>query len=61
MSKVLLFTTSFSNNIESWNNRYLKWFKYYTKSSLYYNKLLIVDDGSPILPDWSDLRIYKLS
>lgn len=59
MSKVLLFTTSFSNNIESWNNRYLKWFKYYTKSSLYYNKLLIVDDGSPILPDWSDLRIYK--
>lgn len=57
MSKTLLFTTSFCSSIEEWNERVFKWFNYFTKSTLHYNKLLIVDDGSSILPEWNEVEL----
>ena len=59
MSKILLFGTSFSKTHKDWEMRYKKWYDYYTQSSIKYSNLLIIDDGSPILPQWNDLTIIN--
>lgn len=53
----LVFCTSFSNNPLHWQQRYRKWVDYFESSLLEFDQMLIVDDGSPILPDWSDFEV----
>jgi hypothetical protein len=55
--KTLLFCASFSNSKESWNHRWRRWVDHHSTVGLEYDQILIVDDGSPVLPDWSDYSI----
>lgn len=57
MSKILLFTTSYCKDLDTWENRIYKWYKHYTTSSLQFTKLLILDDCSPVLPTWEDCSV----
>lgn len=57
MSKTLLFTTSYCVSNQEWTERVYKWYNYYTKSSLHYDKILILDDCSPVDPAWNECKI----
>jgi hypothetical protein len=57
MCKTLLFTTSYCTSNLEWEERIHKWYNYYINSQLFFNKLLIIDDGSPVVPDWSNCRV----
>ena len=59
MNKTLLFCTSFAATNEQWEYRYKKWLDFYSKISLEKSQLLMIDDGSPMLPDWPNLKIYN--
>lgn len=55
MSKTLLFTTSYCPDNDVWEKRLYEWYNYFSSSSLVYDKLLILDDSSPILPAWNNV------
>ena len=59
--KTLIFCTSYSRHrtgfVEAWDERYRRWLMAIQNSTLEYDQILIVDDGSPVLPDWPDLRV----
>jgi len=57
--KTLLFGTSYSTSLEEWETRYKKWLNYYENSPLNYQKLLLIDDGSDLLPNWEILNIQN--
>jgi hypothetical protein len=59
--KTLIFTTSYSNDIQGLNNRPIKWLNYHKNIGLDYSKILIVDDGSPELPNINELKIIDPS
>ena len=48
--KTLLFCTSYATTPEEWNGRYKSWYDYYTSIKLNYDKMLMFDDGSPLMP-----------
>lgn len=56
-NKTLLFTTSYSDNLEGLLKRPIKWFNFHSKIGLNFNKLLIIDDGSPEIPIIQDLSV----
>lgn len=57
--KTLVFCTSFvgaSPRAEDiWRFRYRRWLDAILSSDLTYDQILLVDDGSPTLPDWPDV------
>jgi hypothetical protein len=55
--RTLVFCTAFARTQEIWRTRYRRWIDILRASSLEFQQLLIVDDGSPVLPDWSDAQI----
>lgn len=55
--KTLLFCASFANSKESWNHRWRRWVDHHSSVGLLFDQILIVDDGSPVLPDWTDYSI----
>jgi GR25 family glycosyltransferase involved in LPS biosynthesis len=55
--KTLIFCTSFAKTQEEWDGRYRRWLQAIRSSQLVYDNLLIVDDGSPVLPDWTGVTI----
>jgi hypothetical protein len=57
--KTLLFCTSFSNSETLWRNRYLKWLKFYNSINLNADKILMIDDGSPIIPNIESVPIMN--
>jgi hypothetical protein len=54
--KTLVFCTAFADDRngpgQSWGGRYKRWLDALQQSRLVYDQILIVDDGSPSLPDW---------
>lgn len=50
--KTLLFCTSFAKDQDTWNIRYRKWVKFNRKFANKVHQIMIIDDGSPVLPDW---------
>jgi GR25 family glycosyltransferase involved in LPS biosynthesis len=55
-SPTLIFCTSYFEDKKIWEGRYRRWLNYYTK--IFQNALLfMIDDGSPYLPQDSDVRI----
>src|SRR5271166_26974 len=56
--KTLVFCTGFSDSRELWNARHGRWLRAIRSSRLAYDAILIVDDGSPVLPDWPGLTIW---
>jgi glycosyltransferase involved in cell wall biosynthesis len=57
--KTLIFCTAFARTLEIWNSRYRKWINGIQGSSLEFDQIMMVDDGSPVLPDWNDLTILS--
>ena len=55
--KTLVYCTSFAASPQSWQTRYALWIDSVRRSGLAFDQLLIVDDASPYLPDWSDAEI----
>ena len=55
--KTLIFCTSYAESLAVWNERWGRWLRATTQSGVVFDKLLIVDDGSPVLPDWPDVEI----
>lgn len=55
--KTPIFCTSFANSPNEWNGRYRRWLQGIRSSQLEYDNILIVYDGSPVLPDWTDTVI----
>jgi hypothetical protein len=49
-NKVLIFCTSYCSDMNEWGKRIGSWIDQFEGSSLEFAKLLIIDDGSPILP-----------
>lgn len=58
-NKTLIFCTSFADTYQQWENRYKIWFNFVKNSGLEKDQILIIDDGSPVLPNWTDLKICK--
>jgi len=53
----LVFGTSFAPNPEIWSMRHRRWLDGIRGSGLAYRQILLVDDGSPSLPDWADTTV----
>jgi hypothetical protein len=53
----LLFFTTFSNHRQHWQQRYRKWVDYFASSWLEFDQMLVVDDGSPVLPEWPEFEV----
>jgi hypothetical protein len=48
--KTLIFCTGYAANIQDWDTKYGRWIEAISKSSIVFDKVLIPDDGSPVLP-----------
>jgi hypothetical protein len=57
--KTLLATTSFSKNEDTWNELFGRWINWNENSFIQYDQILMVDDGSPILPDWEGITVIN--
>ena len=53
----LIFCTSYADTPSLWHQRYRKWVDYFADSGLEFDQMLVVDDGSPILPQWTDFDV----
>lgn len=57
--KTLIFCTGYSKNIEIWETLHSKWINSIEAGKLDVDTLLIVDDGSPELPNWPGVTILQ--
>jgi hypothetical protein len=57
MSRTLIFCTSYSASAETWTMRYRLWLNAVLSGDIRHDHIVIMDDASPVLPDWSDTRI----
>lgn len=57
-NKTLIFCTSFASTDEDWDYRYKKWIDFIDICPLERSQVLLIDDGSPVLPKWNGLSIY---
>ena len=58
--RTLLFCTSYAETHHEWDSRWGMWLKAISQSGLRFDQLLIVDDGSPTLPNWPDVETVQL-
>lgn len=54
--KTLLFCTSYSQSEPEWNRRWRRWYDHHKQIGLNFDHCLIVDDGSPMIPNWTDVE-----
>ena len=57
--KTLVFCTAFAYAQDSWWYRYRRWVEALYSSGLHFHQLLLVYDGSAVLPDWPDLTLLR--
>jgi len=57
--KTLVFCTAFAWDPDQWRRRYRRWVRGIRGSMLQYDQMLIVDDGSASLPNWSDAVVRR--
>ncbi len=57
MNRTLIFCTAFSASDKAWTMRYRLWLNAIQSSQIRHDHVLLVDDASPVLPDWPDTRI----
>jgi hypothetical protein len=55
--RTLVFCTAFARTADVWDYRYRTWLDAILGSELQFERILLVDDGSPTLPNWSDVAI----
>ena len=53
----LLYCTGYSKSDLTWEKRWRRWYNKNKQKGLHFDQLLIVDNGSPELPGWSDNRV----
>ena len=53
----LIYFTSYANSSSLWRQRYRKWVDDFDHSVLEFDQMLVVDDGSPTLPEWTDFEV----
>ena len=53
--RTLVFCTAYAANQDIWQKRYRRWVDAIRAGRLAWDCILLVDDGSPVLPDWDDL------
>lgn len=56
--KTLVFCTSWADSADTWRYRYGKWLRQMQRSPLHYRQILLVDDASPLRPDFPGLALY---
>ena len=59
--RTLVFCTAYAENPRTWDQRYRTWLRAVRSSGLRYDQLLIIDDGSAILPRWPDITVVSES
>ena len=57
--KTLVFCTSYATSARDWDDRQKVWVRSLRQSELHFDQLLIIDDGSSVLPDWPDVPIVR--
>ena len=57
--KTFVFCTSYSTEMTRWDNLFGRWINSLENSNLEYDQLLLVDDGSSVLPEWEGVEIIK--
>lgn len=55
--RTLLFCTSYAETVANWDERWGRWLKSNLNSGIKADQILIVDDGSPIVPTWPDIPV----
>ena len=55
--RTLLFCTTFATTLDDWNTRYRRWLAAVAGLKVHHDAVLLIDDGSPVLPDWPGLDI----
>jgi len=57
--KTLIFCTSHSSEESEWSGRYGRWINALENSKLEFDQLLLLDDGSTVLPEWDGVDIIQ--
>ncbi len=57
--RTLVFCTSYAAVPEDWERRHAWWLKSLRQSDIECDQILIVDDGSPCLPQWKEVDIVR--
>jgi hypothetical protein len=57
--KTLLFCTSYSNDMDRWNGLFGRWINAVENTNLEIDQILLIDDGSSILPNWEGVEIVN--
>lgn len=57
--KTLVYCTAYANSNHAWNARYRKWIDAIRATSLAFDQLLLIDDGSPVVPSWDDVNVVS--
>lgn len=57
MTKTLVFCTSYSETPLLWTTRYRVWLNAIRGSEIEHDHVLLVDDASPVLPEWPDTHV----
>lgn len=55
--RTLVFCTAYADDMTVWVQRYRRWIGAVSSNGLIWDQLLIIDDGSPVLPRWDDVTI----
>jgi hypothetical protein len=55
--KTLLFCTAYSTNQDRWSELFGRWINTSENSKIDYDQLLLIDDGSPVLPNWDGVDV----
>lgn len=58
-SKTLVFCTAHAGDETVWDGRYRRWLGAVAASGLRHDAALMIDDGSPALPDWPDVQVLR--
>lgn len=57
--RTLVFCTSYADQLWKWKDRWAVWLRGVKLFGLQADQILIVDDGSPVLPEWTDVCLVK--
>lgn len=57
--KTLIFCTTYGKNLAQWEELHSRWINAIESGYLEGDKILLIDDGSPELPDWDGIEIIE--
>lgn len=57
--RTLVYCTAYADTPAAWQSRYRAWIDAQSRPGICWDQLLIVDDGSPVLPEWDDVALVR--